>query len=192
MLAVNALAPSQGAADECGGSGDQVFDRDQVERARFSVQRGSPRQRAPERAKQVDADRARFVDQLQQRPAVDGPLVDVVLEKRPSERSRDRGEVLDDEIDVVQVPWLDLPLMCAKLRVDRQTASAHRSPCARTAATTSVARRESSGCKRAPNTAHDIARTVTQRLHPSLMGDADPMKNANFRCSGRAGATGIR
>jgi hypothetical protein len=47
----------------------------------------------------------------------------VRLARAPSERSRDRGEVLDDEIDVVQVPWLDWPPMCAKLRVDCQTAS---------------------------------------------------------------------
>ena len=121
MLEVNALCPSQAAADECGGSGYQVFDGEHVERARFSVQRGSPRQRAPQRAKQVDADRTRFVDQLQQGPAVDGIGVNVVLEKRPSERFWDRREVLDDEIDVVQVPWLDWPPMCAKLRVDCQT-----------------------------------------------------------------------
>jgi hypothetical protein len=49
--------------------------------------------------------------------------VNVVLEKRPSERSWDRREVLDDEIDVVQVPWLDWSPMGAKLRVDCQTAS---------------------------------------------------------------------
>jgi hypothetical protein len=65
MLDVDALSPSQATADQCCGSGYQVFDGKHIELACFIVQLDSARQRAPERAKQVDANRARLVDQLQ-------------------------------------------------------------------------------------------------------------------------------
>jgi len=48
--------------------------------------------------------------------------VNVVLEKRTGKRSWNRREALDDEIDIIQVPWLDQSPMYSKLRVDCQTA----------------------------------------------------------------------
>jgi hypothetical protein len=122
MLDVNALSPSQATTDQCGGSGYQVFDGEHIELACFIVQCDSPRQRAPERVKQVDANRTRLVDQLQQRPAVDGIRVNVVLEKRGCKRSWNRREVLHDEIDVVQDSLFDGSPVYSKLCVDCQIA----------------------------------------------------------------------
>jgi hypothetical protein len=72
--------------------------------------------------KQVDANRARFVDELHQRPAVDGIRVNVVLEKRRGQRSWNRREVLHDEIDIVQDALFDGSPVYAKLYVDCQPA----------------------------------------------------------------------
>ena len=62
MLDINALSSSQATADECSGSRHQVFDGEHIDLACFIVQRDSARQRAPKRVKQVEANRARFVD----------------------------------------------------------------------------------------------------------------------------------
>jgi hypothetical protein len=122
MLDIDALSPSQATADQCGGSGYQVFDGDHIELACLIVQLDSPRQRAPERVKQVDAKGARLVDQLQQRPAGDSIRVNVVLEKRLGKRSWNRREVLHNEVDVVHGSWFDGSPVYSKLCVDGQTA----------------------------------------------------------------------
>jgi hypothetical protein len=62
MLDVNALSPLQATGDQRGGSGYHIFDGEYFELACVVVQRDRARQRAPERVKQVDANRARFVD----------------------------------------------------------------------------------------------------------------------------------
>jgi hypothetical protein len=48
--------------------------------------------------------------------------VNVVLQKRPGKRSGNRREAFDDEIDVVQVAWLDRSSVCSKLCVNGQAA----------------------------------------------------------------------
>jgi hypothetical protein len=65
MLDIDGTASSKVPADESGGSGDHVLDREHVDHTRLIVQRTSPQQRVAECAEQVDADRTRFVDQLQ-------------------------------------------------------------------------------------------------------------------------------
>ena len=122
VLDVDALSPSEATADQCGGSGYQVFDGKHIELPPFIVQLDSARQRAPESVKQIDANRALLVDQLQQCLAVDGSRVYVMWEERRGKRSWNRCEVLHDEVDVVLGSWFDGSPVYSKLSVDGQTA----------------------------------------------------------------------
>jgi hypothetical protein len=81
VLGIYGQAPYQAPADEGGSPGNQVFDGQQTEGAPSRVQRTRTRDSTSEFAEQVDADRTRLIDQLQERPAVGGVGVNVMLEK---------------------------------------------------------------------------------------------------------------
>ena len=66
-------------ADECGGSGDQVFDREHINLARLAVQAVRPREGCAEGREQVHADAMLFIDQLQQRFSPGRIWMDMVL-----------------------------------------------------------------------------------------------------------------
>jgi hypothetical protein len=73
MLDINALAPPWASVHQCGCSGHEVFDRDHVELARFSIHPHGSRQCAPKGAKQVNSNGMRSVDQLQQQHPINDP-----------------------------------------------------------------------------------------------------------------------